>query len=59
MEDKKKIHACLVFIHQILTQRIQYFIDEFEISKDSAKMITEMANKLSDELKADKNEQAE
>lgn len=51
--EKAKLHAQLVFIHQALTQKNQYFVDEFEIAKDAIKTITEMANKLSEELKAE------
>lgn len=48
----KKVHAQMVFIHQLLTQRTQYFVDEFEIARDATATITEMANKLSDQIKA-------
>lgn len=53
LEEKQKLHAQLVFVHQRLTQTSQYFLEEFEIAKDSIKTITDMANKLSDEIKAE------
>ena len=42
----------LAFIHSVLTQRTQYFLQEVDIAKEAAKTITDMANKLADEIKA-------
>jgi hypothetical protein len=55
INNKKKTHACLVFIHEILTQRTQYFLSEIDVGKDAAKLITEMANRLSDDIKEEEN----
>lgn len=55
IEEKKKLHAQLVFIHQRLTQTSQYFLEEFEIAKDSIKTITEMANKIAEEIKSEES----
>lgn len=54
--DDKKIHSQLAFIHQILTQRTQYLIEEFEIAKDAAITITNMANQLADKIQAAEKE---
>ena len=51
LEEKKKTHEKLAFIHQVLTQRTEYYIEEFEIAKDAATMITNMANELADQIK--------
>lgn len=52
VDQLQKVHAQLAFIHQVLTQRTQFHIDEFDLAKDAARTITEMANKLADEIKA-------
>jgi hypothetical protein len=53
LEEKKKVLSQLAFIHQRLTQTSQYFIDEFDIAKDSARTITEMFNNLKAEIDAE------
>lgn len=53
LDQDKKVHAQLAFIHQVLTQRTQYLIEEFEIARDAALTITSMANQLADKIKAD------
>lgn len=53
LDEKKKLYTQMVFIHQRLTQTSQYFLEEFEVAKDSVKTITDMANKLADEIKAE------
>lgn len=52
LDKMKKVYEQLVFIHQVLTQRTQYFLDEVDVAKDAARVITEMANKLSDDIQA-------
>lgn len=52
LDQLKKTYEQFAFIHQILTQRTQYFIDEVDVAKDAARVITEMANKLSEEIQA-------
>lgn len=53
INNKKKTYECLAFVHEILTQRTQYFLSEVDISKDAAKIITDMANRLADDIKAE------
>jgi hypothetical protein len=53
LDQDKKVHSQLAFIHQVLTQRQQYFIEEFEIARDAALTITSMANQLADKIKAE------
>ena len=55
MEQMQKTYAQLVFIHQALTQKGQYFVDEFEIAKDAIVMITSLCNEL--KAKIDKESQ--
>lgn len=58
LNEKRKLHAQMVFIHQRLTQTSQYFVEEFEIARDAIKTVTDMANKLGDEIQAEeKNSQ--
>lgn len=52
MEDKKKLAAQFAFIHECLTQKQQYFLNEFDVAKDAVRTITELFNKLNDEIKA-------
>ena len=52
VDQLKKAYHQLAFIHQIITQRTQYFLEEVDIAKDAAKTITEMANKLAAEIKS-------
>lgn len=52
IDQLKKTYEQLAFIHQILTQRTQYFLEELDLAKDAAKTVTDMANKLADEIKA-------
>ena len=52
LHDLKRTYHQLSFIHQVLTQKSQYFVEEFEIAKDAAEMITKMANALADDIKA-------
>lgn len=52
LETLKKTYEQLAFVHQVLTQRTEYNIQEFEIAKESIKTITDMANKLSDQIRA-------
>jgi hypothetical protein len=52
LNQLKKLHAQYVFIHQALTQRLQYYPDEFEIAKDAVQTITAMANNLSDKIQS-------
>jgi hypothetical protein len=51
-EQKKKTYEQLAFIHSIVTQRTQFFVDEFKVAEASARMLTDMANRLADEIKA-------
>jgi len=53
LSDKRKLLSQLQFIHQRLTQTSQYFINEFDIAKDSIVSITNMFNKLQDEINAE------
>jgi len=53
MEDKKKLASQFAFIHECLVQKQQYFVNEFDIAKDSIRTITELFNKLNDEIKAE------
>jgi hypothetical protein len=53
LSDKKKVLAQLQFIHQRLSQTSQYFIDEFEIARDSVRTITDMFNQLQEEVNAE------
>lgn len=57
IENKKRTYECLSFIHSILTQRTQYFCEEFQVADSAAKMITTMANRLAEELKDEENTQ--
>lgn len=52
LDQLKKTHAQIVFIHQVITQRTQYFVDEFELAKDAAATVTAMANRISDDIKS-------
>lgn len=52
LEQLKKTHSQLAYIHQIITQRTQFHIEEFEIAKDCAVTITDMANRLADDIKS-------
>lgn len=52
LDQLKKTYEQFRFIHQVLTQRTQYFLDEVDVAKDAARVITEMANKLSDDIQA-------
>lgn len=52
IEDKKITYEKLRFIHQVLTQTSSYRIEEFRIAEDSIKMITDMCNTLSDDIKS-------
>lgn len=52
VDQLKKTYEQLAFIHQILTQRTQYYLDEVDVAKDAARIVTDMANKLADEIKA-------
>lgn len=53
IDEKKKLHAQLAFVHQVLTQRTQYFSEEFAIAKDAIATVTLQANTVSDEIRAD------
>jgi len=53
LSDKRKLLSQLQFIHQRLTQTNQYFVNEFDIAKDSIISITNMFNKLQDEINAE------
>ena len=57
--DKKKVASQLAFIHECLTQKQQYFVQEFEIARDAIQTITSMFNKLNEEIKADEPSKAE
>lgn len=52
LDQLKKTYHQLEFIHQVLTQRTSFNIDEFEIAKDATTTVTDMANKLADTIKA-------
>ena len=52
IQKEKKIYEQLAFIHSILTQQTRYIVEEFEIAKDAALLITNMANELADRIKA-------
>ena len=52
IEQLKKTYEQLAFIHQILTQSTRYTLEEIDVAKDAAKTVTEMANRLSDEIKS-------
>ncbi len=56
MDKEKKTYEQLAFIHQVLVQRTQYLVEEFEIAKDAALLITNMANELADRIKAAESE---
>jgi 23S rRNA G2445 N2-methylase RlmL len=58
LDTLKKAYEQLAFVHQVLTQRTQFYIQEFEVAKEATKTITDMANKLSDQIK-EKMEQQE
>lgn len=51
LEQLKLTHGQLAFIHQVLT-RNQFFVDEFEVAKDALRTITEMCNKIADQIMA-------
>lgn len=51
LEEKKKIHAQFVFIYRRLTETGQYFVDEFEIAKDTIATVVEMCKKMQEEIK--------
>lgn len=51
LKDLSRTYEQLIFIHQILTQRTQYFLNEMDVAHDAAKTITEMANKVGEEFK--------
>lgn len=50
LDELRKVHAQFVFIHQRLTQTSQYFISEFEIAQDAIRTVTDMCNKMHDEI---------
>lgn len=52
LKEKKKLASQLAFIHQSLTQKQQFFMDEFDIAKDAARTITSMFNQINDEIKS-------
>ena len=52
LDQLKQTYEQLAFIHSILTQRTQYFLQEVDVAKDAAKTITDMANKLADQIRA-------
>lgn len=54
LADREKLLSQLAFIHRRLTQTSQYFVDEFEIAKDSIVTITNMFNELKAQLDAEK-----
>ena len=59
LTELKKTHAQFAFIHTRLTQSCQYFVDEFEIARDAIKTITEMTNKLGEDIQKLETENAE
>lgn len=52
ISELKNTYEKLVFVHQALTQKNQYFIEEFEVAKSAIQMITEMANKIGQDIHA-------
>jgi len=48
----KKVYSQLAFLHEILTQRTQFFVSEFELAKDATQLVTSQANALADQIKA-------
>ena len=52
LEQLKQTYARLAFVHQIITQSTSYRAEEFKIADEAIRMITDMANKLSDDIKA-------
>jgi predicted Zn-dependent peptidase len=52
LKEKKRVASQLAFIHQSLTQKQQFFMDEFDIAKDAARTITAMFNQINDEIKS-------
>ena len=59
LDQLKKTHEQLAFVHAVFTQRTQYFLDEVEVAKDSARTLTDITNKLADEIKAQINAASE
>ena len=51
-KEKSKVYEQLAFIHEILTQRTQYFVSEFVICKDAITTLTSMTNTLKAEVDA-------
>ena len=52
LEELKKTYEKFTFIHSVLVQRTQFFVNEFEIAKEAAQLITNLANELSDKIQA-------
>jgi len=52
VEQLKKTYQQLAFAHQVLTQRQQFYIEETEIAQSSARMLTDLCNKLSVDIDA-------
>lgn len=52
IQDLKNTYQRLVFVHEVLFQRSQFTVQEFDIAKDATVMITEMCNKLGAEIKS-------
>lgn len=53
LEQKNKLFEQMVFIHQALTQKNQYFVSEFEVAKDAIVTITTIANDLKAQIDAE------
>lgn len=51
-DDLKSTHQKLAYIHQILTQSQTYRVEEFDYAKECILMITEMANKIAQQLES-------
>ena len=52
IKQKTKLLEQFAFVHAILTERTQYFVQEFAIAKDATVTITEMAKSLKAEIEA-------
>lgn len=52
LDKLKETHEKLVFIHSVLTQRTQFFLEEMKVADASAQMITDMCNKIYADIEA-------
>ncbi len=52
IEELKLTYQKLAFIHSVLTQKTTYYLEDFEVAKAATIMITDMANKISDDIRS-------